>query len=452
MEKESMAIATPSPANDAALNAQLDITRDASIANLRTQSEETRQQYTAEANKIADQKQRSAEVAQSNVNAALDNAAVRSEAEYNQAFKNLQTAQELAVRTSAANPRETRLPLELHRQVVESTQEFLSAQSDYVRTHPDKASDPAYNIKLAEDGNGGFQLVNGLDPGLAEQVTIASPDEARALPLDELRQLVQRKKNGIVQNADKPPVSLVDQPDGTFNVVLQSGETFKGFPQSLKGENREAIRRLAEGRVSTQQYYQSLLEQAVAQQQPANGQQTQPQAQPQAQPANNPTAENQSLTDWFLDETAKRFGYQNGNEMVADQNARYQREQRNNEVIERVNNQNTVAQFFSEHPDYPQTPQSDAALEQIINRNGWEWTPDTMAAAHALAVQNRVYQPLSQQEIAAANGYAPEAHRPVPPPMPRGGNPESGTPAQSEYEMPLDQLRKLALGAQRGGR
>ena len=192
----------------------------------------------------------------------------------------------------------------------------------------------------------------------------------------------------------------------------------------------------------------------MQQQQPANGQQTQvqPQEQPQAQPANNPTAENQSLTDWFLDETAKRFGYQNGAEMVADQNARYQREQQNNEVLELYKNQNTVSQFFMEHPEYPNTDQANNALEQIINRNGWEWTPDTMAAAHALAVQHRVYQPLSQQEIAVANGYAPEAHRPAPPPMIRGGNPETGTPVQSEWEMPLDQLRKRALGAQTGGR
>ena len=138
--------------------------------------------------------------------------------------------------------------------------------------------------------------------------------------------------------------------------------------------------------------------------------------------------------------------------MVADQNARYQREQKNNEVLEQYKNQNTVSQFFMEHPEYPNTDQANAALETIINRNGWEWTPDTMAAAHAFAVQNRVYQPLSQQEIAVANGYAPEANRPTPPPMIRGGNPETGTPVQSEWEMPLDQLRKQALGAQTGGR
>ena len=172
-----MAIATPSPAMMRVLNEHLNITRDAAVANLRTQSEETRQQYRDEAAKIADQKERSAEVVQGTIDAARDNAALRSEAEYNQAFKNFQAVEDLAMRTSAANPRETRLPLELHRQVVESTHKFLSAQSDYVTTHPERRRTIRhYNIRLAEDGNGGFQLVNGLDPGLAEQRAIASPD------------------------------------------------------------------------------------------------------------------------------------------------------------------------------------------------------------------------------------------------------------------------------------
>ncbi len=440
-----MAIATPSPSNDAELNAQLDITRDASLANLRTQSEETRQQYRDEAAKIADQKQRSAELVQSNVNAALDNAAVRSEAEYNQAFKNLQAAQDLAMRTSAANPRETKLPLELHRQVIESTQKFLSAQADYVSTHPDKASDPAYNIQLAEDGNGGFQLVNGLDPGLAEQVAIALPD-AQTMPLDELRRNVQRPQQRQANpNEPQPLVTFIDQPDGTFDAKLITGETFRGFKAS---ENRDAIRKIAESKVNTRRHYESLM-----QQQPANGQQPQPQPQA-AQPANNPAInENQSLTDWFLDETAKRFGYQNGAEMVADQNARYQHEQQNNALLEQFKNQHTVSEFFFAHPEYPNTDIANDALEQIINRNGWEWTPDTMAAAHALAVQNRVYQPLTREEIAAANGYAPPAQRHAPPPMVQSGNPEtSGTPQLSEWQVPLDQLRKAALAAQTGGR
>jgi hypothetical protein len=142
--------------------------------------------------------------------------------------------------------------------------------------------------------------------------------------------------------------------------------------------------------------------------------------------------------------------------MVADQNARYQREQQNNEVLEQYKNQNTVSQFFYEHPEYPNTDQANNALEKIINRNNWEWTPDTMAAAHALAVQHRVYQPLSQQEIAVANGYAPQVHRPTPPPILRSNAADSQPTELNLWTEPLDQQRKRILAAQRaelaGGR
>ena len=91
-----MAIATPSPANDAALNAQLDITRDASIANIERNPSEAQQQYRDEAAKIEDQKQRSAEVVQSNINAALDNRAITAEANYQQAIQNAQAVETAA--------------------------------------------------------------------------------------------------------------------------------------------------------------------------------------------------------------------------------------------------------------------------------------------------------------------------------------------------------------------
>jgi hypothetical protein len=440
MEKESMAIATPSPSNDAALNAQLDITRDASIANIRTQSEETRQQYRDEAARIESQKQRSAEVVESGINAALDNRAIAAEANYQQAIQNAQAVETAALQNLEGSLNYNRLnglPLNQHADIIRTSQEVLKARDVYLETHPEQRDNPAHQAYIGEDGFVKF------GPELQGQIEIASPEDARAMPLDELRRTVQRPNQRQI-NPNEPLVTFIDQPDGTFDAKLVTGETFRGFKAN---ENRDAIRKIAESKVNTRRHYENLV-----QQQPTNGQETQPQAQPQVQPANNPTAENQSLTDWFLDETAKRFGYQNGAEMVADQNARYQREQQNNVLLEQFKNQNIVSEFFSSHPEYPNTDQANNAIETIINRNGWEWTPDTMAAAHALAVQHRVYQPLSQQEIALANGYAPEVHRPTPPPIPRGGNPENNQSTMNEWEMPLDQLRKRALGAQTGGR
>ena len=85
---------------------------------------------------------------------------------------------------------------------------------------------------------------------------------------------------------------------------------------------------------------QSLLEHAVAQQQqPANGQQPQPQPQEQPQPQMQPGNDGNppDLSAWLAQQTlegvAKQFGYQNRAEFLADQKARYQREQQNNEVL-----------------------------------------------------------------------------------------------------------------------
>jgi hypothetical protein len=446
--EQSMAVALPNSSNDAALNAQLDITRDASLATLRQKSDEVQTQYRDEAAKIEDQKQRSAEVVQSGINAALGNRAITAEANYQQAIQNAQAVETAAFQHLDTPPDGSPkvfnynhlngLPLNQHADIIRTSQELLKARDVYLETHPEQRNNPAHQARIGEDGFVKF------GPELQGQIEIASPDELRAMPLDELRRTVQRPNQRQV-NPNEPLVTFIDNPDGTFDAKLVTGETFRGFKAD---ENRDAIRKLAESKVNTRRHYENLAQQ----QQPANGQQTEPQPQPQAQPGNDPAVNpNQSLTDWFLDETAKRFGYQNGNEMVADQNARYQREQQNNEVLEQYKNQNTVSQFFMEHPEYPNTDQANNAIETIINRNGWEWTPDSMAAAHALAVQNRVYQPLSQQDIAVANGYAPEAQRPTPPPMLRGGSPDSQVREENLYEIPLDVLRRKALGAQ-GGR
>ena len=438
-----MVLATPSPVNDSALNAQLDITRDQSIANLEKKSSEVQQQYLQEKSRIQDQKARSAEVVQGTIDASRDNAALRSEAEYNQAFKNLQTAGELATRTSAANPRETRLPLELHRQVVEATQNFLSAQADYVSTHPDKASDPNYNIQLAEDGNGGFQLVNGLDPGLAEQVIITSPNEARTMSLEDLRRNVQRPNQRQV-NPNEPLARLVDQPDGSFDLVLQTGETFKGFTGS---ENRDAVRKLGESKVQTRRHYESLAQQLPQPQQPTNGQQSQQQPTNGQQPDPGMNA-NQTFDSqaYLREETAKAFGFRDAEEMISDYG--FMREQ-----AEKYRILELSSSFHSRNQDFPNTEKAVEALEAVCRANNWDMENiDNLSNAHAVAVRHGLYLPLSQEQIRASVAGPEPVHRPAPPPMLRSGSPDSQNREENLYEIPLDVLRKKALAAQTGGR
>ena len=406
-----MVMATPSPQNDAALAAQLEISRNAEIANLSQKSAETQQQYADEKARIEDQKRTSAEVVQGTLDAARENAALRSEAEYNQAFKNLQATQDLAMRTSAANPRDTRLPLELHRQVVESTHKFLSAQSDYVSTHPDKASDPNYNIRLAEDGNGGFQLVNGLDPGLAQQAAIASPDPRQA-------------------NPNEPLVTFIDNPDGTFDAKLVTGETFRGFKAQ---ENRDAIRKLAESKVNTRRHYENLAQQ----QQPANVQHTDP-----GLTANQPF----DSQAYLREETAHAFGFRDAEEMISDYG--FMREQAEKYKILELS-----SSFHSRNQDFPNTDQAVEALEAVCRANNWDMENiDNLSNAHAVAVRHGLYQPLSQEQIRASVAGPEPSHRPAPPPMIKSNAPDNTPVVTDVYKIPLDQLRKQILAGQTGGR
>jgi len=423
-----MVVALPNSNNDVALNEHLNLTRDASIANLEQKSSEVQQQYRDEAARIADQKQRSAEVVQASIDAARENEALKAEADFRQAVENGHAVENAVLEYINAPPeggpkrinynRLTGVPLHLEADLIRTSQLTLKARDAYLDTHPEERNSPMSQVHIGEDGF----VKYGSD--LQQHIAIASP--------------------GVQANPNEPLVTFIDQPDGTFDAKLVTGETFRGFKAN---ENRDAIRKIAESKVNTRRHYENL----VQQQQPANGQQSQPQAQPA-----NAINENQSLTDWVFEDTARRFGYSDGAEFLADQRARYQREQQNNELLEQYKNQNTVSQFFMEHPEYPNTDQANNAIETIINRNGWEWTPDNMAAAHLLAVQHRVYQPLSQQEIALANGYAPQVQRPTPPPIPRAGSPENATTELNLWTEPMDQQRKRILNAQRaelaGGR
>lgn len=176
-----------------------------------------------------------------------------------------------------------------------------------------------------------------------------------------------------------------------------------------------------------------------------NSQQQTPPPQSTAQPGQlEQPPVNENFGDWIANEQARAFGYKDKQEMVSDWREKEQ-------LLEKFKDQQTVSEFFMHYPDYPNTEQANAALDTIISGNGWNWTPETMGAAHALAVQNRMYQPLSREEIAVANGYAQPTPRPTPPPMIMGGSPDAQQSTQGPWEMPLDQLRKQALQAGRAG-
>jgi len=74
-----------------------------------------------------------------------------------------------------------------------------------------------------------------------------------------------------------------------------------------------------------------------------------------------------------------------------------------------------------------------------------------MEAAHHLALQRGEYQPLTQEMIAATNPTAQVQYtRPTPPPLVRGGNPESSFHESNPWAMSLQELRAQAIRQQLG--
>ena len=221
--------------------------------------------------------------------------------------------------------------------------------------------------------------------------------------------------------------------DGSLEVELANGLKFKA------NNLDEMAEKLGKANVNTQRWAREQKEQGRQQpqtQQPDLGQQY------------------SSISDYWTDQQAeqvsnalvKRYGFSNEQEMV-------QYFKRNEEIGQTIEDQALASDFYRAHPDFPGTDQASDVLTSIIEANHWAWNFNSMEAAHLMAVQRGLYQPLSQDLIAAANGATPvQQTRPTPPPMvPHGGNPEIHTQAPDAWSMPLAELRAKAIKDQLTG-
>jgi hypothetical protein len=81
---------------------------------------------------------------------------------------------------------------------------------------------------------------------------------------------------------------------------------------------------------------------------------------------------------------------------------------------EEQENHRIASDFLTRCPDYPNTPEAEQALTVTIGKMGWQYTPETMAAAHAYAVHQGFYRPLTQDQQWAAMGIEQTQSRPAP--------------------------------------
>jgi hypothetical protein len=215
-------------------------------------------------------------------------------------------------------------------------------------------------------------------------------------------------------------------PDGQVRLNLSTGETFTGDMQTVLGK-------VAEAKVQTT---------AWARQKAAQVQQP-------AAPAENPGQEfTGSLADDLAarqrESVARSFGFSSADEMIQDYQTNKQVAQEAQQFIQEAKQDRAISSFWATHPDFPGTDQANDAIGQIIDERGWEVSAENLELAHSLAIQRRMYEPLSQEAIAQSYGAAP-ARRASAPPMLRTNNPEITNQSPDPYGMPLADLRKHAI-------
>lgn len=260
------------------------------------------------------------------------------------------------------------------------------------------------------------------------------------LPLDQLRDVAmtaqeldkvqQRRKIGPYGDQPQQPAQQQTQnpapnnqatfpdgrvyklnplPDGQLEVELINGQKFSGAAVDMLQKVADTEIELRHG---------------------------QPQSRPNEQSVSN------DFGSWAADEQARALGFADRNEMI-----QWGQDMAN--FKEKMEDQLTATEFLSQHPDYPNTEDANAAMTQVIDKvfNG-NWNPETMGAAHAYAVQQKLYSPLTQDQInsAWAEEMSPKPNRPAPPPMVRGNNPETHYGGDNDpYKMPLTDLRNAAI-------
>jgi hypothetical protein len=240
--------------------------------------------------------------------------------------------------------------------------------------------------------------------------------------------------------------SVTENADGTLQVRLATGETFKGdarkiidsmgksyvfgkrWAQSLKSENQ----RLKSGQAS-----------------PENNQPPQPdpnQPADASQPGWDSLGQLPDQGSRFLVENAaKVLGYSNANELINHQLERDRKLEAVERRLEGYETERLSMEFQSRCPDFPGTQQAADAVVGIIEQSGLDYTPDNLALAHQHALRSGMYQALRPDEIQAS--YSPQRHdqsRRVPPPPPAGSAPtsdEGGNP----WATATDDLRRRVL-------
>jgi len=218
---------------------------------------------------------------------------------------------------------------------------------------------------------------------------------------------------------------------------LETGEIFEGDPL-------EVTTKLAEAQVNTKRWGQKGYAEATEWKQKA-----------EAPPPPPPKPEQQPLgpidpetARWVAEASARGKGFPSLEAQQA-----YEKER--DALAEQYKNETVSKIFLAKCQDFPNTQEATEALAKTVEENNWDFTPQSMIAAHALCLREGKYKALDEQEqqYAAGDRAAIAQQRGAPPPMIRSGAPDNNNRGQENpYAMKLEDLRAMAIKQQLEGR
>lgn len=197
------------------------------------------------------------------------------------------------------------------------------------------------------------------------------------------------------------PVVTVDLGGGQYEVKYLTGETFKGTAT-------EVLAKVGQSHVSTKQWAQSEVAKAKVPATPVL-----------PEPSKFSTPEEEATAAYVMELFAKKAGYNSSEQMLQEQ-ARI----RNN--AEQFAGQNISVQFAAVAPEFNGTAENSdkllntvktLGLDSLLSSNDPGQQLNALRAAHAFALQNKIYDPRPAAPVAVA----PVVATPPPPPIPNSG-------------------------------
>lgn len=265
-----------------------------------------------------------------------------------------------------------------------------------------------------------------------EQIAAAQPAPAVASPAVEANPAAIPA--AVVAPTPDNPVVTVDLGGGQYEVKYLTGETFKGTAT-------EVLAKVGQSHVSTKQWAQSEVAKAKV-----------PPATPVLpEPSKFSTPEEEATAAYVMELFAKKAGYNSSEQMLQEQ-ARI----RNN--AEQFAGQNLSVQFAAVAPEFNGTAENSdkllntvktLGLDSLLSSNDPGQQLNALRAAHAFALQNKIYDPRPAAPVVAA----PVVATPPPPPIPSSGPVDlSAVPEDLKVDinMPKEEIqRRIDMARQR---